>query len=121
VHADAALSPRDAPWNVVHRSIVSAPDYQIVVRVAELAHRATLPFGVAGALADPLVAGDVVATNVRPVTFDGRRAYDYDAAGTRPLRGRIFRRGSRVYIVTVRSAGAAPVFDALMRSFRAAA
>ena len=66
-------------------------------------------------------AGDVVATDVRRITFEGRPAYDYQAAGSHPLRGRIFRRGSSVYIVTVRSAGTDAVFDALMRSFKAGA
>jgi hypothetical protein len=54
------------------------------------------------------------------VDFLGRPAYDYDLGGEPPMRGRIFRYGSRLYVVTVQSKGVDRVFDELMRSFTVA-
>jgi hypothetical protein len=116
-HTDAALSPDDAPWTAIHRSVVAGRDYRIVIRVAQLSGAVTLPFGLVGVLVDARVAGDVAATNLRQITFAGGPAYDYDGVTKEPFRGRVFRYGSRVYVVTVQAKGADRVFDELMRSF----
>ena len=95
VHTDTALSADDAPWTAIHRSVVTGPDYRVVIRVAQLSRSVTLPFGVVGALGDPRVAGEIAATDIRPVTFEGNAAYDYDGVTKEPFRGRVFRYGSR--------------------------
>jgi hypothetical protein len=121
VHTDVPRNSLSAPWVAIHRSVVARDDYRIVVRVAPLSRGGALPFGAAGMLGDRRIAGDVAATNVREVTFAGRPAFDYEGGRERPLRGRIFLRGARLYVVTVESAGAGHVFDELMRSFTPAA
>jgi hypothetical protein len=121
VQTDTALSADDAPWTAIHRSVVTGPDYRVVIRVAQLSRSVTLSFGVVGALVDPRVAGEIAPTDIRPVTFEGNAAYDYDGVTKEPFRGRVFRYGSRVYVVTVQStAGVGRVFDELMRSFKIA-
>jgi hypothetical protein len=120
-HNDVPRSSPGTPWAAIHRSVVSGDDYRIVVRVAELGPGGGLPFGGAAALADPRIAGDVAAINVRAVTFAGQPAFDFEGAGGRTVRGRIFLRGARLYVVTVESDGADKVFDELMRSFTPAA
>jgi hypothetical protein len=49
----------------------------------------------------------------------GVPAFDFEGEGARdtPVRGRIFVRGTRAYVVTVDSAGADDVFDELLQSF----
>jgi hypothetical protein len=121
VQRDTPPSALRAPWTAIHRSVVTGDDYRIVVRVAELTRGGELPFGAAAALGDPRIAGDLAAVNVRAVTFAGQSAFDFEGAGGRPVRGRIFLRGARLYVVTVESDGADKVLDELMRSFTPAA
>jgi hypothetical protein len=117
VHNDTPRSALSAPWVAIHRSVVSGDDYRIVVRVADLSRAGAVPFGGAAALGDPRIAGRVTAANVRTVTFAGQPAFDFDGAGRRPVRGRLFLRDARLYVVTVEAEGADAVFDELMRSF----
>jgi hypothetical protein len=121
VHAAAPRSSLSAPWIAIHKSVVTGADYQIVVRVAQLSRGGELPFGAAGALGDPRIVGDVAATDIRAVTFAGQPAFDFEGSQVRPLHGRTFLRGARLYVVTVESDGADRVFDELMRSFTPAA
>jgi hypothetical protein len=115
------VTPSGTSFAAMHRSIASGADYQIVVRVGQLRPDATLPFGLVGALVDPSLAGVRAPANVHSVEFDGGTAYDFDLPASLPHRGRIFRHGSRVYVVTVQSEGSGYVFDELMRSFKLAA
>jgi hypothetical protein len=124
VHRNVAPAPTGPPalWRTMHRSAVAGPDYQIVIRVAHLSSGATLPFGAPGALVDPRLAGTPRPTNVRGVEFQGRPAFDYDVGADPLMRGRVFRYGARLYVVTVQATkGANRVLDELMRSFKIAA
>jgi hypothetical protein len=119
VHRDSTVAPATRPeiWLTMHRSIVSGAGYQIVIRVADLRGGATLPFGITGTLVDPRIAGTERPTNVRLVDFDGKPSYEYDLGSRPPMRGRVFRRGARLFVVTVQSKGADRVLDTVMASF----
>jgi hypothetical protein len=54
---------------------------------------------------------------VRLANFEDKPSYAYDLGSMPPMRGRIFRRGTRVYVVTVQSKNAGPVLDAVLGSF----
>ncbi len=104
-------------WTVMHRSIVAAGDYHIAIRVAVLSAHAALPFGLVGVLVDRTLAGTARPTNVHEIDFAGAPAYDYDLGGDPPMRGRIFRRANRIYVVTVQAKSAGTVLGAVMDSF----
>jgi hypothetical protein len=116
-YGDAGLGPQTAPWTVIHRAVVAGSDYRIVIRVGELASGGPLPFGLAGALADERFGGEPAPQGFRLVSFDDKPAYAFRVDGRRPLQGRVFRRGTRVYVVIVESAGARRVLDTLLSSF----
>ena len=117
VHGDTPLGAQPAPWNAIHRTVVAGSDYRIVIRVADLASSGPLPFGLAGALADQRLGGTPAPHDVQLHGFDDKPAYSFHVDGPRPTAGRIFRRGSRVYVVSVESNGAGHVLDAVLRSF----
>jgi hypothetical protein len=122
VQRDTPPANLSAPWTAIHHSVVTGDGYRIVVHVAEFTRGGEVPFGGAAALNDPRVAGGIAAANVRTVTFARQPAFDYDGSVAHPARGRLFLRGTRLYVVTVEAdQGAGAVFDELMRSFTPAA
>jgi hypothetical protein len=115
---DMPLGPQPAPWTAIHLAVVTGADYRIAIRVGELRDGATLPFGLGGALADPRLGGNPSPHDVHLVAFDAKPAYAFRVSGVRPIAGRVFRRGTRVYVVIVQAQGAGPVLDAVLRSFK---
>ena len=107
----------------VHRSIVAGADYQIVVRVADLPTAATLPIGLARRAASTRSsAGPRAPTNVHAVGVRRRAAYDVRRARGRRVavpRSRSSCTARRLYVIRVEAqVGAAPVLDAVAKSFR---
>ena len=122
VHRDSAAPATGATlWLTMRRSIVTGGGYQIVIRVAELRNGAApLPFGLPSVLVDPTIGGLTRPSNVHLVGFEGKPSYEYDLGSSPPMRGWIFRRGSRVYVVTVQSKRADRVLDTLRASLTTA-
>jgi hypothetical protein len=120
MHDDEALGPQPAPWTEIHRTVVTGADYRIVIRVGELADGLPLPFGLGGALADARIGGTPLPRYLHLDAFDDKPAYAFQAEGPSPIAGRVFRRGTRVYVVIVQSKGADRVLDAVLHSFRLA-
>jgi hypothetical protein len=116
VHGDVPLGIQPAPWTAIHRAVVTGADYHIVIRVGELASDATLPFGLAGALADARFGGRRAPHALELASFDDEPAYEFHVDGPRPITGRVFRRGTRVYVVSVQSKSAGHVLDTVLHS-----
>jgi hypothetical protein len=114
---NVALGAPPALWRAIHRSDASGRDYRITIRVGVLMAGATLPFGLAGALADSRFGGTPTPHDLQLRAFDEKPAYEFHGDGARPIAGRVFRRGPRVYVVIVQSKGAARVLDTVLRSF----
>jgi hypothetical protein len=115
-HGDVPLGIQPAPWTAIHRAVVTGADYHIVIRVGELASDATLPFGLAGALADARFGGRRAPHALELASFDDEPAYEFHVDGPRPITGRVFRRGTRVYVVSVQSKSAGHVLDTVLHS-----
>jgi hypothetical protein len=118
VHGDLPLGIQPAPWTAIHRAVVTGADYHIVIRVGELASGATLPFGLAGALADARFGGRRAPHALELASFDDKPAYEFHVDGPRPITGRVFRRGTRVYVVSVQSKSAGHVLDTVLHSLK---
>ena len=118
VHGDVALGIQPAPWTAIHRAVVTGADYHIVIRVGELATGASLLFGLGGALADARFGGKPPPHDLELVSFDDKPAYKFHVDGPHPMTGRVFRRGTRVYVVSVQSKGAGHVLDMVLHSFK---
>jgi hypothetical protein len=105
------------PAMFVHRSIVSGADFEVVIRVADLAKGVALTHGLTGVLNDNQIAGPL-PRGVHPTVFAGVSALDYTLASSPPTHARLFVRGAHVYVISVQSKAAGTVLDALSRSFR---
>jgi hypothetical protein len=51
-------------------------------------------------------------------SFDDKPAYEFHVDGPRPITGRVFRRGTRVYVVSVQSKSAGHVLDTVLHSLK---
>ena len=104
----------------VHRSLVSGPGFEIVIRETILPSANVLANGLGGAMYDPLVGGSTSAVHVHRLMLGRMPEYDFDVGltGGPPIRGRVFLAGHRFYLITVQSEAVDEVFAAVVGSFR---
>jgi len=109
------------PAIFVHRSIATGAAYEIVIRVVDVPAGLPLPYGAVGLLADPRIGG-AGPVNVRRVSLAGRTAYDYDLKSppSPAVHARMLLDGKHLYVISVQSASAGTVMQALAKSFRLA-
>jgi len=108
---------RTEPALLIHRSIVSGTDFEIVIRAVDRSGAAALHGGLTGALHDAQLVGDA-PTNMRRVVVDDTPAVEYDLHASPTVHARIVMGARHLYVFSVRSPWAGAVLDALTQSVR---
>lgn len=121
VHRDQRVTAPDGKHSMlVRRSIAAGADYQIVIRVDELAKGTTLPLGLAGALQDPFLTGTNSPAIVHKTVIAGETAYEgqVHARHVLPFEMAVLMHGGRLYVIRLEAGSVGTVFNALAKSFR---
>ncbi len=121
VHRDQQVTSSDGKRTMlVRRSITAGADYQIVIRVDEVAKGALGRSGLAGALQDPFLAGSNAPASVHKTVIGGETAYagEVHARKVLPFEVAVVMHAGRLYAILIESRSVGTVFDAVAKSFR---